>query len=137
MNRYAFYFVGNYHAESVQVYNYCKEHWGMVTKISSVQEIDQTDTDEQCVIIFSGAKEALSFLATASIHQKSFFACISDREKNYKDEVLDLFEQYSLRFYSPKTSTQLIEDLNRFLLGRTIMSEDIEFSIQLELGKDS
>ncbi len=137
MNRSAFYFVGNYHAESVQIKNYCKEHWGMVTKITGPQEIDQTDIDGQCVVIFSEAKEALSFLAKATIHQKSFFAFISDREMKYKDEVIELFEQYSLRFYGPKTSSQLIEDLNGFLLGRTIMSEDIEFSVQLELGKTS
>lgn len=136
MMKSAFYFVGDFHTSSVEVYDYFKDYRGMVGRILSVAEIDQEDPEMKCVIIFSDPRLALEFFKSEKLPLNSFYALISEREGKYKEEALKKFESFSLKFYTPKKVTRLIEEVDQFLLGNSINCEDIEFSVQLALGKD-
>lgn len=132
----SFYFVGNYHSASMEIFNYFKDHSVSIYKVTNTSEVDQNDPQEKCVIFFSNAKEALEFLSKAKLPQKSFCALITEREGVFKEEAMKTFEALNLKFYTPRMINKLIGDVDQFLLGNVIVPEELEFSVQLALGKD-
>lgn len=132
----SFYFVGDYHSASIEVFNYLKDHSATIWKIKNSTEVDVRDPQEKCVIFFSNAREALEFLSRAKLPKKSFCALITEREGVFKDEAMRTFEALNLKFYTPRMTHKLIEDVEQFLLGNVIVPEELEFSVQQVLAKD-
>lgn len=129
-----FYFIGNYHSTSVQVYHHLREQMGQVEKISHSGEVKPREHNKKFVFIFSNAKEALEFLSKGELPKMSFFALITEREGVFKKkEALKTFEALNLNFYTPKVVNKLLEDIDHFLLDNLIKPEEIEFNVRLAL----
>lgn len=135
MMRNKVFFVGSLHAASVTIFSYFKENWEVVNKIHDLSEVGEMQAGQKSILIFSDVKKALEFLEGNELQGEVFLGLIAQKEGKYKDHVMEIFQTHHLHFYTPKTTHQLIEDANQFLLGGLITSEELEFSVQLELAK--
>lgn len=130
------FFVGGLNTASVQTFSYFKENWEVVSKINDASEVGEIHHEQKCIFIFSDVRKALEFLDQTQLKGKCFLGLISDREGRYKDTIMEIFEAHALHFYTPKNTVQLVDDVNQFLLGGLVTTEDIEFSVQLALEEN-
>jgi hypothetical protein len=132
-----FYFVGPQNPETTKLKEFAQSASKHVFQTSNAEEIDQGSKQiGKGILIFSDTKFAMNFLSECSLPDVPLFKCLLiEKNGSYSPEIMKNFKLLGLHFYTPKTVSQCVEDLQKFLVlvEKEISAEDLEFSVNLEI----